>query len=68
MPASHPPTDLERSGLQQLLGIPELDAAKLQPVGDRTIKPLLAKGWIERGSADRVTPDGESALREPNCR
>jgi hypothetical protein len=35
MPArdSHLPTHLERSGLQKLIGIPELPAAKLRPVG-----------------------------------
>ena len=65
--ANHLPTHLERSGLQKLIGIPELPAAKLHPVGGRTIKTLLAKGWIEHGSSDRVyriTPAGKAAMRE----
>jgi DNA-binding PadR family transcriptional regulator len=66
--ASHLPNHLERNGLQKLLGGRELPATKLHPTGAQTIKTMVAKGWIERGSSERVyriTPAGEAAVRAP---
>jgi hypothetical protein len=67
MPArpSHLPTHLERIALQKLL-TGELPSAKLRPTSSRIIGKLVAKGWIERGSAPRIyriTAAGEAAMR-----
>jgi hypothetical protein len=64
--ASHLPNINERIVLQGLRGVGELAAAQLPSTSSQTIKKLLAKGWIEHGSSDRVygiTPTGEAALR-----
>ena len=64
--ASHLPNHIERSGLQKLSGGRELPLTKLHPAGARTIKAMVAKGWIEQGSSEgvyRITACGESAKR-----
>ena len=51
---SHLPTHVERIVLQELL-TGELSSAKLRPTSRRIIEKLIAKGWIERGRAPRIT-------------
>ena len=64
--SSHLPTHLERIVLQKLLA-GESPSAKLSPTTrSRLIEKLVAKGWIEHGSAARIyriTPAGEAAMR-----
>jgi hypothetical protein len=64
--AEHLPTHYERVVLQRLSTSAEMSARNLDP-GGRTLSKLLAKGWIERGTARhyRITLLGEAALRMP---
>jgi hypothetical protein len=66
--ANHLPAYFERIALQKLRLGHELSARDLEPTSKRTLKKLMAKGWLEGGNAIgtyRITRSGEEALSAP---
>jgi hypothetical protein len=66
--ANHLPAYFERIALQKLRPGHELSARDIEPTSKRTLKKLMAKGWLEGGNAIgtyRITRSGEEALSAP---
>jgi hypothetical protein len=68
MSAENIPNSRQRVALQALLSGRCKSAEQLQPIGQRIIRTLLARSWIEQVSPHglapgyRITPTGRSAF------